>query len=90
MKFLAVVPARLNSRSLRRRNTFLVNNKPLIALTATATEKVKKDIIKNLGIEDSELFISSFNRPNLYYEIRQIEHVDTDLIKFIKHNSNNM
>ena len=65
-----------------------VNDKPLIALTATATEKVKKDIIKNLGIEDSELFISSFNRPNLYYEIRSEEDVDKELIKFIKHNSN--
>jgi len=66
----------------------IINNKPLIALTATATEKVKKDIIKNLGIEDNELFLSSFNRPNLYYEIRQVEHVDTDLIKFIKQHSN--
>ena len=65
-----------------------INDKPLIALTATATEKVKKDIIKNLGIEDSELFISSFNRPNLYYEIRSEEDVDKELIKFIKHNSN--
>ena len=65
-----------------------INNKPIIALTATATEKVKKDIIKNLEIEDGQLFISSFNRPNLYYEIRNKENVDKDLIKFIKQNEN--
>jgi len=65
-----------------------INNQPLIALTATATEKVKKDIIKNLGIEDSQLFISSFNRPNLYYEIREHGDIDKDLVKFIKKNAN--
>ena len=67
-----------------------INNKttPLIALTATATEKVKKDIIRNLGIEDSALFISSFNRPNLYYEIREPDNINNDLIKFIKVHSN--
>ena len=47
------------------------NNIPIIALTATATPKVQDDIIKNLGINGAELFKSSFNRPNLFYEVRQ-------------------
>jgi len=57
----------------------------IIALTATATPKVQNDIIKNLKIDDSKLFKSSFNRPNLYYEIRpKNEDTDIDLVKFIK------
>ena len=63
-----------------------ITNKPIIALTATATKKVKNDIIKNLGIENSEIFTSSFNRPNLYYEIREEENVEKNIIKFIKKN----
>ena len=43
---------------------------PVIALTATATPKVQSDIVKNLGLRNPEIFISSFNRPNLYYEIQ--------------------
>ena len=59
----------------------------VIALTATATPKVQDDIIKNLKISDSKLFKSSFNRPNLYYEVRpKNDETEVDLIKFIKSN----
>lgn len=58
--------------------------RPIIALTATATPKVQHDIKKNLGMDDSVLFKSSFNRPNLYYEVRRkTEQIDRDIIKFI-------
>ena len=58
---------------------------PVIALTATATDKVRTDIKKNLGILDADEFKSSFNRPNLYYEVRpKTQYVDKDIIKFIK------
>ena len=57
---------------------------PMISLTATATPKVQKDILKNLAIEDAILFTSSFNRENLYYEIRPKAQVEKELIKFIK------
>ena len=58
---------------------------PIIALTATATDKVRTDIKKNLGIMDAKEFKSSFNRPNLYYEVRpKTIDVDKDIIKFIK------
>ena len=59
---------------------------PIIALTATATPKVQSDIIKNLGISDATVFKSSFNRPNLYYEIRDKSDPKRDIIKFIKQN----
>ena len=63
-----------------------INNKiPIIALTATATSKVQDDIVKNLGIKNAEVFKSSFNRPNLFYEIKQkTEDVNRDIISFIK------
>lgn len=63
-----------------------INNKiPIIALTATATIKVQDDIVKNLGIKNAEVFKSSFNRPNLFYEIKQkTEDVNRDIISFIK------
>lgn len=62
-----------------------IGNAPVIALTATATEKVATDIMKNLGITDADKFKSSFNRPNLYYEIRpKTKDIDRDIIKFIK------
>jgi len=61
-----------------------LGNLPLIALTATATPKVQLDIKKNLMLEDSELYLSSFNRPNLYYEVRPKVHVKKQLIQFIK------
>ena len=59
---------------------------PIIALTATATPKVQSDIIKNLGITDATVFKSSFNRPNLYYEIRDKSDPKRDIIKYIKQN----
>ncbi|MCD8317531.1 MAG: DNA helicase RecQ [Paraprevotella sp.] len=61
---------------------------PVIALTATATDKVRGDIKKNLGMKNVKEFKSSFNRPNLYYEVRsKTKNVDKDIIKFIKQNS---
>lgn len=62
-----------------------IGNAPVIALTATATEKVRTDIKKNLGIMDAKDFMSSFNRPNLYYEIRtKSPDIDKQIIKFIR------
>ena len=62
-----------------------IGNAPVIALTATATDKVRTDIKKNLGIVDATEFKSSFNRPNLYYEVRsKTKDVDKDIIKFIR------
>ena len=64
-----------------------IGKAPIIALTATATDKVRTDIKKNLGIVDATEFKSSFNRPNLYYEVRpKTQNVDKDIIKFIKQN----
>ena len=63
-----------------------IGSAPLIALTATATPKVQLDIQKNLGMSDASVFKSSFNRPNLYYEIRPKGDVDRDIIRFIKQN----
>ncbi len=63
-----------------------IGTAPLIALTATATPKVQLDIQKNLGMSDASVFKSSFNRPNLYYEIRPKRDVDRDIIRFIKQN----
>ena len=63
-----------------------IGSAPLIALTATATPKVQLDIQKNLGMTDAAVFRSSFNRPNLYYEIRPKRNVDHDIILFIKQN----
>lgn len=59
---------------------------PVIALTATATPKVQQDIQKNLGMLDAQVFKASFNRPNLYYEVRPKVNVDKEIIKFIKQN----
>jgi len=65
-----------------------IGQRPLIALTATATPKVQHDIQKNLGMNDAAVFKSSFNRPNLYYEIRpKTSTIDRDIIRFIKQNS---
>ncbi len=64
-----------------------IGEAPVIALTATATTKVRDDIKKNLGIQNAVDFKSSFNRPNLYYEVRsKTKNVDKDIIKFIKSN----
>ena len=64
-----------------------IGEAPVIALTATATPKVQHDIQKNLGMMEAKVFKSSFNRPNLYYEVKQkTNNVDKDIIKFIKNN----
>ncbi len=65
-----------------------IGDAPVIALTATATDKVRSDIKKSLGILDAKEFKSSFNRPNLYYEVRQkSSDIDKQIVKFIKANS---
>jgi len=65
-----------------------IGEAPVIALTATATDKVRTDIKKNLGILDAAEFKSSFNRPNLYYEVRPKQHdIDKQIIRFIKQNA---
>ena len=64
-----------------------IGSRPVIALTATATPKVQHDIQKNLGMTDAAIFKSSFNRPNLYYEIRpKTNNIDREIIKYIKSN----
>ena len=64
---------------------------PIIALTATATPKVQSDIVKNLGLREPEIFISSFNRPNLYYEIQpkvNLEQTNKSIVRFIQLHKN--
>ncbi|MCQ2178143.1 MAG: RecQ family ATP-dependent DNA helicase, partial [Bacteroidales bacterium] len=63
-----------------------IGRRPIIALTATATPKVQSDILKNLGIPGAAIFKSSFNRPNLYYEIREKADLEKDIIKYIRQN----
>ncbi|MBP3482107.1 MAG: DNA helicase RecQ [Alistipes sp.] len=63
-----------------------IGQAPLIALTATATPKVQMDIQKNLGMSDASVFKSSFNRSNLYYEIRPKHNAEHEIIRFIKQN----
>ncbi len=63
-----------------------IGEAPIIALTATATPKVQSDILKNLGIPDVNVFKSSFNRENLYYEIRPKVNAVAEIIKFIRNN----
>ena len=66
----------------------MIGQAPVIALTATATDKVRSDIKKNLAIPDASEFISSFNRPNLYYEVRQkTADIDKEIVKFIRQNA---
>jgi ATP-dependent DNA helicase RecQ len=72
-------------RNLRYMLQQIDQNLPVIALTATATPKVQDDIMKNLQITDAKIFKSSFNRPNLYYEVRsKTAQVEIEIIKFIK------
>ncbi|MFV0530407.1 MAG: DNA helicase RecQ [Flavobacteriales bacterium] len=63
-----------------------IGKAPIITLTATATPKVQEDIQKNLGMQDAKVFKDSFNRPNLFYEVRPKIDVDKEIIKFIKNN----
>ena len=63
-----------------------IGKAPIIALTATATPKVQSDILKNLGMPDAKVFKSSFNRPNLYYEVRDKVEPEKDIIKYIRQN----
>jgi ATP-dependent DNA helicase RecQ len=75
-------------RNLRAIIDRLGEDIPIIALTATATPKVQEDILKNLGIQDARVFKASFNRPNLFYEVRpKTRDVDADIIRFVKKNA---
>lgn len=75
-------------RNLRNIISRLDDTIPIIGLTATATPKVQEDIIKNLGIGDADLFKASFNRPNLFYEVRpKTQNIEADIIRFVKQNS---
>ena len=75
-------------RNIRTIVSRLGENIPIIGLTATATPKVQEDIIKNLGIIDAKVFKASFNRANLFYEVRtKTANVDSDIIRFVKQNS---
>ncbi|WP_010520704.1 DNA helicase RecQ [Aquimarina agarivorans] len=75
-------------RNLRRIIKGIGDNIPIIGLTATATPKVQEDILKNLGISGANTFKASFNRPNLFYEVRpKTANVETDIIRFVKQNS---
>ena len=72
-------------RNLKKIIERIGENIPKIGLTATATPKVQEDILKNLGIQNANTFKASFNRPNLYYEVRpKTKNVDVDIIRFIK------
>ncbi|NND88069.1 MAG: DNA helicase RecQ [Flavobacteriaceae bacterium] len=74
-------------RNLRTIIERIGDNIPIIGLTATATPKVQEDILKNLGIQDANTFKASFNRPNLYYEVRpKTKNIDSDIIRFVKQN----
>ncbi len=74
-------------RNLKRIISRLGEDIPIIGLTATATPKVQEDIIKNLGMQDAMVFKASFNRPNLFYEVRpKTKTVDADIIRFVKQN----
>ncbi|MBK7131783.1 MAG: DNA helicase RecQ [Bacteroidales bacterium] len=64
-----------------------IGRSPIIALTATATPKVQHDIQKNLGILEADVYKSSFNRPNLYYEVKSKQDVTKEIIKYIKNNT---
>ena len=74
-------------RNLRKIIQRIGDNIPIIGLTATATPKMQEDILKNLGIQHANTFKASFNRPNLYYEIRpKTKTVDSDITRFVKQN----
>ncbi|MCB7481300.1 DNA helicase RecQ [Christiangramia sediminis] len=74
-------------RNLRHILKRIGDNIPIIGLTATATPKVQEDILKNLGITDAKTFKASFNRPNLYYEVRpKTKNIEADITRFVKQN----
>lgn len=74
-------------RNLRHILKRIGDNIPIVGLTATATPKVQEDILKSLGMTDAVTFKASFNRPNLYYEVRpKTKSVDADIIRFVKQN----
>ncbi|MEM7186056.1 MAG: DNA helicase RecQ [Bacteroidota bacterium] len=74
-------------RNLRKIIERIGDDIPIIGLTATATPKVQEDILKNLGIQNANTFKASFNRPNLYYEIRpKTKNIDSDITRFVKQN----
>ncbi|WP_418514148.1 DNA helicase RecQ [Corallibacter sp.] len=74
-------------RNLRHIIKRIGDDIPIVGLTATATPKVQEDILKSLGMTDAVTFKASFNRPNLYYEVRpKTKNVDADIIRFIKQN----
>ncbi len=74
-------------RNLKSIIARLRDDLPIMGLTATATPKVQEDIVKNLGIQDAKIFKTSFNRPNLYYEVRtKTKNVESDIIRFVKKN----
>ncbi len=73
-------PEYRNLRSIMQR----ISDKPIVALTATATPKVQSDIIKNLGMDHAHVFKSSFNRESLYYEVRPKVNVEKEIIKFVR------
>jgi ATP-dependent DNA helicase RecQ len=78
-------------RRLREMMVMINDEVPVIALTATATPKVQSDIIKNLGLRDPEIFLSSFNRPNLYYEVLpkvNLDQTNKSIVRFIQQNKN--
>jgi len=76
-------------RNLKSIIARLGDNIPIIGLTATATPKVQEDIIKNLGMVNAKVFKASFNRPNLFYEVRpKTKNIDVDIIRFVKQNQN--
>lgn len=75
-------------RNIRKIAERLKSGIPIIALTATATPKVQEDILKNLAMDHANVFKASFNRPNLYYEVRpKTDKVDADITRFVKRNS---
>ena len=87
-KLLYVAPESLIKEEYANFLERLGSNIPIVALTATATPKVQEDILKNLGMLEANVFKSSFNRPNLYYEVRpKTKNVDADIIRFVKQNS---
>ena len=75
-------------RKIRQIIDVIKQDAAIMALTATATPRVRQDIQKNLGLLDADIYTSSFNRPNMYYEIRKkTEDIDKEIVRFIKKNS---